>query len=219
LYEYHMRIGILGSGLIGSKLGTIFARAGHHVVFSYSRSRRKLERLASQAGARARVGTPADATRDADAVLLAVRWTRVGDVLAQAGTLSGKILLTCSLPMSKDDSRLVIGHTTSGAEALAAKVPGAHVVSAFSTVPSEALFPVFERRKNGTPPDLVYCGDNRGAKKTARRLIRDVGFNPVDMGPLSAARYVEPLSLLVALLAYNSSDGPALAYRFERLGK
>jgi 8-hydroxy-5-deazaflavin:NADPH oxidoreductase len=214
-----MRIGIFGSGLIGSKLGTIFARAGHDVVFSYSRSRQKLERLARDAGAKARVGTPADATRDADALLIAVHWTRVDDVLAQAGTLSGKVLLTCSLPMSKDDTHMVMGHTTSGAEALAAKVPGAHVVSAFSTVPSEVLFPVFEGRKKGTPPDLIYCGDNEGAKKTAAGLIRDVGFNPVDMGPLSTARLVEPFSLLVAQLAYDSSGGSVLAYRFQRFGR
>jgi 8-hydroxy-5-deazaflavin:NADPH oxidoreductase len=99
-----MRIGILGSGLMGSKLGTIFARAGHDVIFSYSRSRQKLERLGKDAGVRAHVGTPTDATQDADAVLLAVHLTRVDDVLAQAGTLSGKPLLTCSLPMSKDDT-------------------------------------------------------------------------------------------------------------------
>jgi predicted dinucleotide-binding enzyme len=214
-----MRIGILGSGLIGSKLGIVFARAGHDVVFSYSRSRQKLEQLAKDAGKNAHVGTPAEATRDADVVLLAVHWTRVDDVLAEAGTLSGKVLLTCSLPMSKDDTHMVIGHTTSGAETLAAKVPGAHVVCAFSTVPSEALFPVFERRKKGSPPDLIYCGDNEGAKKTAAGLIREVGFNPVDMGPLSIARYIEPFSLLVAELAYEGSGGPELAYRFERLGK
>jgi hypothetical protein len=93
-----MPIGILGSGLIGSKLGTIFARAGHAVVFSYARSRQKLERLARDAGANAHVGTSADATQDADALLLAAHWTRVDDVLAQAGTLSGKVLLTCLLP-------------------------------------------------------------------------------------------------------------------------
>jgi 8-hydroxy-5-deazaflavin:NADPH oxidoreductase len=211
-----MRVGILGSGLMGSKLGTILARAGHDVSFSYSRSRQKLERLAKDAGVRATVGSPADATRHADAVLLAVHWTRVDDVLAQAGTLSGKALLTCSLPMNKDDTQLVIGHTTSGAEALAAKVRGAHVVSAFSTVPSEVLFPVFERRGKGPPPDLVHCGDDEGAKSTAAALIRDVGFNPVDIGPLSTARYLEPFSLLVAQLAYESSKDPALAYRFER---
>jgi len=94
--------------------------------------------------------------------------------------LSGTVQLTCSLPMSKDDSNMVIGHTTYGAEALAAKARRAHVVSACSTVPSEVLFPVFERPKKGSPPDLIFCGDDRGAKKTAVGLIRDVDFNPVD---------------------------------------
>ena len=211
-----MRIGILGSGLIGGKLGIVFARAGHDVVFSYSRSHRKLEELAEEAGANARAGTPAEAVNGADALLLAVHWTRVDDVLAQAGALSGNVLLTCSLPMNKDDTHLVIGHTTSGAETLAAKIPGARVVSAFSTVPSEVLFSVFEQRGKGSPPDLVFCGDHEGAKRTAARLIRDAGFNPVDMGPLSTARYIEPFSFVVGLRAYNSSDGPAIAYRFER---
>jgi predicted dinucleotide-binding enzyme len=67
-----MRIAILGSGHMGSKLGTIFARAGHEVIFSYSRDRKKLEQLARDAGSHAHAGTPTEATRDADAVLLAV---------------------------------------------------------------------------------------------------------------------------------------------------
>jgi predicted dinucleotide-binding enzyme len=83
-----MRIGILGSGLMGGKLGTIFARAGHDVVFSYSHSERKLERLAREAKGSARAGTPAEAAEGADAVLLAVHWSRVDDVLKQAGKLS-----------------------------------------------------------------------------------------------------------------------------------
>jgi len=114
---------------------------------------------------------------------------------------------------------MVIGHTTSGAETLAAKVRGAHVVSAFSTVPSEVLFSVFERRRKGTPPDLVYCEHDKKAKSTAARLIRDVGFKAVDLGPVSMARYTEPYSLLVAQLAYDGSDGPELTYRFERFSK
>lgn len=212
-----MRVGILGSGLIGSKLGTVFARAGHAVVFSYSRSHEKLRQLADEAGGTARSGTLADAASDADTIVLAVHWTRVDDVLAQVGPLSGKTVLTCSLPMSEDDSHLVVGHSTSGAEALAAKVPEARVVSAFSSVPSEVLLPVFERRGQGTPPDLVYCGDDGDAKEKAATLIRDVGFYPVDLGSLSTARYIEPFSLLVAHLAYSGSIGPELAYRFERL--
>ena len=212
-----MRIGILGSGLMGGKLGTIFARAGHEVVFSYSHSHRKLKRLARQARGDAWAGSPREAVLDADAVLLAVHWSRVDDVLRQAGDLSGKIIVCCSLPMSADDTRLVVAHTSSGAEALAKKVRKAHVVSAFSTVPSEALFDVY-RRKSRTRrrPNLLYCGDDRTAKRVAARLIRDAGFTPVDAGPLHIARYVEPFSLAVAQLAYEGESGPELTYRFER---
>jgi predicted dinucleotide-binding enzyme len=126
-------------------------------------------------------------------------------------------VLTCSLPMTKNDSRMVLGLTTSGAETLAARLRNAHVVSAFSTAPSEVLFSVFEKRKRKTRPDLVFCGNQKGAKKIAAKLIRDVGFNPVDLGKLSAARYIEPFSLLLAEIAYSDSSGPQLAYRFESL--
>ena len=65
-------------------------------------------------------------------------------------------------------------------------------------------------------PRLVYCGDDQRAKNVAAGLIRDVGFDPVDAGPLRIARYIEPFSLLVAQLAYEGDGGPELAYRFER---
>jgi len=209
-----VKVGILGSGLMGGKLGTIFARAGHEVVFSYARSRKKLEKLARETGKRARAGTPREAAEDADALLLAVHWSRVEDVLGQAGDLSGKVVLTCSLPMNADDTALVIAHTSSGAEALAQRIPKARVVSAFNTVPSEVLFDVFERRKRKERPSLVYCGDDAKSKKVAASLIRDVGFDPVDVGPLSTARYTEPFALLVARIAYEGEGGPEIAYRF-----
>ena len=132
-----MRIGILGSGLMGGKLGTILARAGHEVVFSYARTREKLKKLARDAQGNARAGTPDEATKQADAVLLAVHWSRIDDVLKQAGDLSGKVILTCSLPMDSGNTKLIIANTSSGAEELAKRVRQAHVVSAFNTVPSE----------------------------------------------------------------------------------
>jgi 8-hydroxy-5-deazaflavin:NADPH oxidoreductase len=214
-----MRIGILGSGLMGSKLGTLFARAGHDVVFSYARSEQKLKRLARGAHGNARAGTPAEAARNADALLLAVHWSRVDDVLRQAGDLARKVIVTCSLPMNAGDTDLVVAHATSGAEALAQKVRRARVVSAFGTVPSEVLFDVFEARRKANRPGLIYCGDHQSAKEVAAELIRDVGFDPVDAGPLRVARYMEPFALLVAQLAYEGEGGPELAYRFVRFGK
>src|SRR3989454_11333279 len=168
-----MRIGILGSGLMGGKLGTIWTRAGHEVVFSYSHSEQKLKKLARDAKGKARAGAPREAAQEADAVLLAVHWSRVADVLKQAGDLSGKVIVSCSLPMNADDTDLVIAHTSSGAEELARKVPKARVVSAFGTVPSEVLFDVFEARRKARKPSLVYCGDDARGKKIAVELIRD----------------------------------------------
>ena len=214
-----MRVGILGSGLMGGKLGTLFARAGHEVVFSYARNKEKLNRLAREANGNARAGTSREAAQGADALLLAVHWSRIDDVLNQAGDLSGKVIVSCSLPMNDQNTELVLGHTTSGAEELAKKVPGAEVIAAFSNVPSEVLFDVFEARGKVTRPSLVYCGDRPRGKDIAATLIRDVGFDPVDAGPLRIARYTEPFALLVGQLAYEGTEGPELAYRFERFGR
>jgi 8-hydroxy-5-deazaflavin:NADPH oxidoreductase len=210
-----MRIGILGSGLMGGKLGTILARTGHDIVFSYARSHEKLAGLTREAGGTARAGTPREAAQGADALLLAVHWLRTDDVLHQAGDLSGKVILTCSLPMDADNTRLVIGHTTSGAEELAKKIPKAKIVSAFNTVPSEVFFGVHEARRKAHRPSLVYCGDDARSKEIAAGLIRDVGFEPVDAGPLRIARYTEPFALLMGQLAYEGTGGPELAYRLE----
>ena len=214
-----MRVGILGSGLMGGKLGTIFARAGHEVVFSYARSEEKLKKLArgidGKTHGTARAGTPSEAAQEADALLLAVHWSRMRDVLNQTGDLSGKVIVTCSLPMNDDDTGLVVAHTSSGAEELARMIPRARVVSAFNTVPSEVLFGVYEAKRKATRSSLVYCGDDESSKAVAAELIRDVGFDPVDAGPLRIARYTEPFALLVAQLAYEGEGGPELAYRFE----
>jgi 8-hydroxy-5-deazaflavin:NADPH oxidoreductase len=211
-----MRVGIIGSGLMGGKLGTLFARAGHEVIFSYARSEQKLRKLAREAKGKARPGTSREAAQETDAVLLAVHWSRLDDVLNQTGDLSRKVIVSCSLPMNDDDTELLVTHTSSGAEMLARRLPEARVVSAFNTVPSEVLFSVFEARRKATRPSLVYCGDDSRSKRLVAGLIRDVGFDPVDAGPLRIARYTEPFALLVAQLAYETKGGPDLAYRFER---
>jgi 8-hydroxy-5-deazaflavin:NADPH oxidoreductase len=211
-----MRIGILGSGLMGGKLGTIFARVGHEVVFSYARTEQKLNRLAREANGKARAGTPAEAAQKADAILLAVHWSRMDDVLNQAGDLSGKVIVSCSLPMNTDDTELIIAHTSSGSEQLAKRLSKSWIVSAFNTVPSEVFFGVYEAKRRAKRPSLVYCGDDAPSKEVAAALISDVGFGPVDAGPLRLARYAEPFALLMGQLAYEGTGGPELAYRFEQ---
>jgi predicted dinucleotide-binding enzyme len=121
--------------------------------------------------------------------------------------------------MNDGNTDLVLAHTSSGTEELAKMIPMARVVCAFNTVPSEVLFGVYEAKRKASRPSLVYCGDDRRGKELAAVLIRDVGFDPVDAGPLRIARYTEPIALLIGQLAYEGEAGPELAYRFERLAE
>jgi predicted dinucleotide-binding enzyme len=212
-----MKIGILGSGLMGGKLGVLFARAGHDVAFSYARHRDKLDDLARRAGAGARAGSVAEAVDGADVVLLAVHWSNIDDVLSRAGDLEKKTIVTCCVPLNASNSELVVGLKDSGAEQLARKVPEARVAAAFQTTPSDVFSEVFEARQSKPRPSCVYCGDDKKARAVAAKLIADVGFEPVDAGPLRIARYTEPFAMLTAQLAYGTGDGPDWAYRFGKL--
>lgn len=210
-----MKVAIVGSGLMGAKLGTLWARCGHEVTFAYSRSATKLDRLARDAGAAS--ASVSDAVRGADAVLLAVRWSRIGDALEQAGDLAGQIVLNCCVPLDETDTDLVVGTTTSGAEELARMRPEARWVSCFNTSPSESFAGVFARKDRGPRPHLLVYGDDAGAREVANVLIRDIGFEPLAAGGLRTARFVEPFAMVTAELAYGQPGGPALTYRFEKL--
>lgn len=210
-----MNIAILGSGLMGGKLGTLWARAGHDVTFSYARSSSRLKRLADEADARH--GSVAEAVAQAEAVLLAVHWSRIDDVLKQAGDLAGKTVINCCVPLDAQNRDLVVGVTMSGAEELARMRPEARWVSAFNTSPSEAFFDVFARKDDEPRPHLLYCGDDQMAKSVAIGLIEDIGYDPLDAGPLRTSRFIEPFAMVTAELAYSQPGGPKLTYRFARL--
>jgi len=210
-------IAILGSGNMGAALGRRFADAGHRVAYSFSRDPAKLDRLARRSGPRARAGPPRDAARDADLVLLAVHWSQVPRVLRAAGNLRGKIILDCTNPMDASDERLAVGHRKSGGELVARRVRGAPVVKAFNTVPAELL-------RAGPDvlaeqPSVCYCGDDKKAKQTVAHLIRQIGFEPVDCGPLETARYLEPLAMVIVELAYNQGHRPQVGLRVLRPGR
>jgi len=210
-----MKIAILGSGLMGAKLGRIWAQCGHELRFAYSRSQAKLERLAAETGGRAT--SVSEAVADADAILLAVHWSRIDDVLAQAGDMAGQVVLNCCVPLDASNSDLVLGPKTSGAEQLATMRPDARWVATFNTSPSESFAPVFARKGQADPPQLLIYGDDTEAKSVARGLIEDIGFTPVDAGGLRTGRFVEPFAMVTAELAYGQPGGPALTYRFEKL--
>ena len=206
-----MRIGILGSGAMGSALGTVWAQAGHHVFFSYSRDFGKLEDLAKRIGQQAQAATVTDAVAQSEALLIAIPWHRLDDLLKQAGSLQDKILLTCMLPMTEDDSDLALGFTTSGAEELGRRTE-ARVVGTFNTVWSNVI--ATRPAHSNSKGSMFYIGDDSEAKQIAEQLIRDAGFDPIDAGLLANARLLEPFGLLMGRMGF--AYDPLVAYRFVK---
>ncbi len=211
-----MNIGILGAGNMGQGLGHLWSRAGHRVGYSYRHDLKRLRRQIRDQGPDVYAGEVDEVVAKSDIVLIAVHWTRLDDVLAQSGELATKTVISCSNPMNPEDTALALGHSTSGAEELAKKIGAARFAFGFNTLPSELLHAMALQRPQ-VRPDVFLCGDDDDAKTTAFALARDAGLNPRDAGGLSAARYMEPFSLLVAQLAYGPGSDPQLLYRFTAL--
>jgi predicted dinucleotide-binding enzyme/predicted ester cyclase len=179
-------------------------------MFSYSRRPEKLQALVQEIGSHAQSGTPDEAVRYADVLLLAVPWASIGDALAGAGPLAGKIIVSCVNPLGP--TGLEVGLMSSAAEEISKLAPGALVVEAFNTVFAGILDSRAHMFGNNTPT-VFYCGDDRDAKTKAAALIRDAGLHPVDAGPLQNARYMEPLAMLMMELGYSQGLGSGIAMR------
>jgi predicted dinucleotide-binding enzyme len=207
-----MRIAILGMGNVGSVLGRRWAEGGHDVVFG---SRRPGDATAQETAEklRARLASIADACAKAEVVVLAVPWRGVRDALSSAGNLAGKVLLDCTCPLTSDLGGLEIGTTTSGGEVVAHTAEGARVVKIFCTTGSDNMA---NPRYGATKLTLPYCGDDPAAKEIAAQLASELGFDPIDVGPLSAARALEPLGLLWVILAYKQKRGTGFSLNLIR---
>jgi predicted dinucleotide-binding enzyme len=202
-----MRIAVIGMGKVGSTLGRRWAAAGHEVVFGVRDPNAPDERTeAEQIGST--LATARDAATGSEVVLLAVPWRAVTGVLREAGDLSGKILLDCTNPLTPDFAALEIGHTTSAGEEVARQAPGARVVKIFNT---NGVANMADPDYGGSRVTMLYAGDDAGANKVAAGLAAEIGFEPVELGPLSAARLLEPLALTWIVLSRQRGLGKAFA--------
>jgi predicted dinucleotide-binding enzyme len=194
-----MNIAVIGMGSVGGTLGRRWATQGHAVVFG-SRKPTDPKAVAEATAMKCRVASIRDAASAAEVVVLATPWQAVKDAIASAGSLSGKVLLDCTNPLTADVTALEIGHTTSGGEEVAKLAPGARVVKIFNTT---GFGNMANADYAGTPATMFYAGDDASAKATAAALAKELGFEPIDAGPLSASRLLEPLALLWIKLAFQ----------------
>ena len=205
-----MKVGVIGSGQMGAGLGRLWAKHGHHVMFTHSRRPERITDLLGEIGSHASAGTSQEVVHFANVLLLAVPWAGVEESLAAAGPLDGKIVLSCVNPFGAQG--LQVGLTTSAAEEISKLAPGAIVVEAFNTISAGLLQSRAHLFGNDTPT-VLFCGDDFDAKAQAAELIADAGFHPIDAGPLQNARYIEPLAMLMRELGYSQRLGSDIAIR------
>ncbi len=209
-----MKIGIIGSGNVGSALGKIWGKGGHDIIFS-SRHPAELKSLAESIGKNACFGTPGEAVKFGEIIILAVPWMQANDAIKSAGPFKDKILIDCTNPLKPDMSGLAVGCSTSGAEEVAKMAKDASVVKAFNTT-FAALMHSDSRMFGSMRPAGLYCGDDVSAKAVVSGLIRETGLEPIDAGPLTSARYIEPMAMLIIQLGFAKGMGTNMAFALLR---
>jgi predicted dinucleotide-binding enzyme len=188
-----MRIGIIGAGMIGSTLATLWVDAGHEVRVA-SRHPDELQPLVDRLGPNASAGTALDAAAFGDVVMLTVPLKAVPDLARDlTSALAGRIVLDTGNAYVRRDGAVASeasAHPQGSAAWAAALFPRSRWVKAFNTV----YFKTLEREahRQGARVGIPLASDDREALDTVATLVRDAGFDPVVVGPLARGREFEP---------------------------
>ena len=192
-----MRIGIIGKGNVGSAIAAGLSRKGHEVKFGHRDPKEPV----------------AEAAKWGEVIILAVPHSSAADTAREVGSAAdGKTVIDVSNAVT-DNMELAIGFTTSAAEEIQKKLPKAHVVKAFNTVFAQNQS---VGRISNEQLTLFVAGDDAKAKQTVMQLGADIGFDPVDVGSLKAARYLEPMGMLMINLGYGLGMGTKIGYKLVK---
>ena len=202
-----MKIAVIGTGNIGAAYARALADAKFEVVIGH-REPSKAAALAQEISPNVEGGGISAAFKLADMVLLALSYPAIAEVLADAGDLTGKVLIDVSNPLSADFQNLVVGLTTSAAEQIQTAAPSAHVVKAFNTI-FAGLVPA--QAREGKQLQVFVAGDDAAATAQVRELARALGFVPVNAGPLRNSRFLEPVGMMNIQFGFFLGAGPATA--------
>jgi predicted dinucleotide-binding enzyme len=204
-----MKIAIIGAGSVGRALGGGWRAAGHEVVYALRDLKSDSARSAAGEGFEI---VPLNSAADADVTILSLPWTAIGPALKEVGPLAGSILVDTSNPLTPSLD-LAIGFDKSAGEQVAALASGARVVKAFNTTGAENMAAL---RDFPSRPMMPVAGDDPEAKKLVLQLAEDLGFEPVDAGPLAASRLLEPLAMFWIKQADAQQMGRDFAFSIIR---
>jgi predicted dinucleotide-binding enzyme len=182
-----LKIGIIGSGHIGSTIGSLWVKAGHPVMFS-SRHPEELASLVQGLGSLAKSGTVAEAIAFGDVVFIAVPYGAYPQIGKEYGSqLAGKVVLDAGNAVAARDGEITAEAKEAGIGVTSAKyLPGARIVRAFNSM--SYRFFASEANRAGDRMAIPLAGDDKDALAIASTLVRDAGFDPVVIGPLARAK-------------------------------
>jgi len=200
-----MNIGIIGAGSVGGGLGKAWAARGHRVLFGVRDPHKdSVLALLAEAGPNAAAGSVADAVAFGEVIVLAVGWGVVEDVLMSVSSWDGKVLIDATNRFEQAQR--------SAAEDVAVLAAGARVVKAFNTIGAEHFAaPQF----GPVAASMFICGDDPAALSAVAELAAELGFDPVDCGPLSNAMMLEAMAWLWVYLA-RAKTGRDIAFALLR---
>jgi hypothetical protein len=207
-----MTIGIIGAGNVGQALARNLLAQGENVHFGVPDAA-KYANVVAQLGAGARIGSDAQAVAATDLLILAVPYSAAQQVAESVPDWAGKILVDATNPLAPGLAGLSLGTTTSGAEQIARHARGARVVKAFNTTGAENMV---EPRYAAGAVFMPVAGDDADARARVVALATRLGFDAVDLGPLSAARYLEPFAMTWIHMAFARGMGRDFAFGLLR---
>jgi 8-hydroxy-5-deazaflavin:NADPH oxidoreductase len=210
-----MLIAIVGAGNVGGALGQGWSRAGHTIRYGVVDPADAKHALAARTAGGAQVVTVAEAALGADVIVLAVPWNAVADALKACGDLANRVVIDVTNPlrMGAQGLELAVGFDDSGAETIARLAPGASVFKAMNQVGYEVMS---DASGYAAPPVMFVAGDDAARKPAVLALVRDLGFDAVDAGPLRLARLLEPHAMLWIHMAINQRAPRDNAFAFLR---
>ena len=195
-------IAMIGTGDVGSALGKAFAAQGHTIIYgSREPDRKSVEELVAETGAGASATTPFAAASQADILVLAVPGLLVEEITKSLGDLSDKVIIDPTNPLKRNMLRLEHGVETSNAQIIQEAAPDAHVVKAFNTLSWKTMVDPSEA---GGPVSIPLAGNSGSAKKKVAELVTGMGLEPIDVGPVEHARWVEGMLILWINNRYTS---------------
>ena len=197
-------IAIIGTGNAAEALGPAFAAQGHRIVYgSRNPGSSKTQRLVEDTGEDASATSPTAAVKEADIVVLAVPGMMVADITRDLGDLSNKIIIDPTNPLKRKLMTFQHGVDTSNTEIIQEVAPDANVVKAFNTLGWKTMI---DPESVGGPVSIPLAGDSRRAKKTVAKLVEGMGLEPIDVGGVENARWVEGMAILLINNRFSLRD-------------